>query len=350
MEVLAKGRLGEGPRQPGETRADEWVQGPFRSWHVHVTLWAAFHSICMLEGVNVNLRFRQAAWPNRMDAEAVIPWSNLAEFLTQSLVSWVNNGTVSSPWVSGSTETLDGSLDRQGPPLKGVFGKEAVLLIVAVSGTFLLAWVARTRDPCHPIMAKTEPRDRDLSPPECQSTCPCQGMLPGSIQVNPPEQSNSPPQKEYWGALRPSIACCFEMSFSWFLFMDFLMGRPWVPQLGLSVCWPETRVCVQWPYGDSRHRHIIRMWGRSWARPQTPASPCQTPPSAKCSAHYTLWFPQWFLRVFFSIFKSPAPWWETRKFTFESSKRIGIQKFYKSFEQKIRRLCQSEQARQALWL
>ena len=52
---------------------------------MHVTLWAAFHSICMLEGVNVNLRFRQAAWPNRMDAEAVIPWSNLAEFLTQSL-------------------------------------------------------------------------------------------------------------------------------------------------------------------------------------------------------------------------------------------------------------------------
>ena len=156
-------------------------------------------------------------------------------------------------------------------------------------------------------MAKTEPRDRDLSPPECQSTCPCQGMLPGSIQVNPPEQSNSPPQKEYWGALRPSIACCFEMSFSWFLFMDFLMGRPWVPQLGLSVCWPETRVCVQWPYGDSRHRHIIRMWGRSWARPQTPASPCQTPPSAKCSAHYTLWFPQWFLRVFFSIFKVQLP-------------------------------------------
>ena len=110
MGVLAKGRLGEGPRQPGETRADEWVQGPFRSWHVHVTLWAAFHSICMHEGVNVSLRFRQAAWPNRMDAEAVIPWSNLAEFLTQRLVSWVNNGTVSSPWVSGSAETLDGSL------------------------------------------------------------------------------------------------------------------------------------------------------------------------------------------------------------------------------------------------
>lgn len=77
---------------------------------MHVTLQAAFHSICVHEGNNVSLRFRQAAWPNRMDAEAVILWSNLAEFLTQRLVSGVNNGTVSSPWVSGSTETLDGSL------------------------------------------------------------------------------------------------------------------------------------------------------------------------------------------------------------------------------------------------
>ena len=62
------------------------------------------------EGSSVGVRALKAAWPNRMDAEAVIPWSNLAEFFTQRLVSWVNNGTVSSPWVSGSTETLDGSL------------------------------------------------------------------------------------------------------------------------------------------------------------------------------------------------------------------------------------------------
>ena len=47
--------------------------------------------------------------------------------------------------------------------------------------------------------------------------------------------------------------------------------------------------------------------GQSWERPQTPASSCQTPPSAKCSARYTFWFPQWFLRVFFSIFKVQLP-------------------------------------------
>lgn len=111
---------------------------------MHVTLRAALHSICLHEGANVILRPTPAAWPNQMDAEAVIPWSNLAELLTQHLVSQVS-GTVSSPRVSAMTRR--GSL-TDGDPLSEnhVFGNGVVLLVVTVSGTFILALVARTRN------------------------------------------------------------------------------------------------------------------------------------------------------------------------------------------------------------
>ena len=64
---------------------------------------------CLHEEAKVSLRPTGAARPNKMDPDAVIPWSNLAELLTQHLVSQVN-GTVSSPRVNGRARIRHGSL------------------------------------------------------------------------------------------------------------------------------------------------------------------------------------------------------------------------------------------------
>lgn len=51
----------------------------FRNFHLLVTLRTSIQGMHLHKGVGVSLRSPKAAWPNKMIAEAAIPWSSLAK-------------------------------------------------------------------------------------------------------------------------------------------------------------------------------------------------------------------------------------------------------------------------------